>query len=396
MSSNQELARLAKMHIINTYGEREIALVKGQGAKVWDADGNEYLDFLAGIAVNNLGHCHPKVVEAIQKQAETLIHVSNLYLIEPQVKLAELLTQNSFAEKTFFCNSGCEANEGAIKLARRYHDDVSKYEIICFDGSFHGRTLATLSATGQDKYHQQGFDPLVEGFVHVPFNDLEAVKNAINEKTCGILVEPIQGEGGVRPATSQFLLGLREVASDNDLVLIFDEVQCGMGRTGKLFAHQRYGVAPDVMSLAKGLGGGAPIGALLTNRRTADVLTPGTHAHTFGGNPLVCAAAVAVLETMLEPDFLESVVSIGNYFKSELKKLANENDIITDVRGAGLMLGAEVSSMGPEIIAKLMDKRILANCAAGNVLRFLPPLIITKEDINTVMTALRTCLPGGE
>ncbi len=393
--SNAQLAARAAGVRINTYGERKLALVRGKGVYVWDADGKRYLDFLAGIAVNNLGHCHPAVVKALQEQAETLIHCSNFYLMEPQIRLAELLVEHSFADKAFFCNSGAEANEGAIKLARRFHQGPARHEIICFENSFHGRTLATLSATGQKKYHSHGFDPLMPGFVHVPFNDLAATARAITEKTCGILVEPIQGESGVRPAAREFLAGLRQLADQHDLVLIYDEVQCGMGRTGRLFACEHYGVAPDVATLAKALGGGAPIGAVLANQRTSGVFAPGTHAHTFGGNPLVCAAAVAAVELLSSEAVLAPVRALGEYFKQQLCELQRRFPVITEVRGVGLMVGAEMSSGATEVVAKLQEKGILANCAAGNTLRFLPPLIVEKSHIDQVVSALRECLSEG-
>ena len=395
MSNNQSLAQRAGQVLLNTYGERTLALVSGTGAEVWDADGNRYLDFLAGIAVNNTGHCHPKVVEAIRRQAETLIHVSNLYLIEPQIELAEALVQKTFAEKVFFSNSGAEANEGAIKIARRRGSARGRFEILCFEGSFHGRTLATIAATGQKKYHEQGFGPLPEGFVHAPFNDLDAAAAMLNEKSCAILVEPVQGEGGVQPARPEFLHGLRGLCDEHDLLLIFDEVQCGMGRTGHLLAAEHYGVAPDVATLAKALGGGAPIGAILCGPRAADVLAPGTHAHTFGGNPLVCAAALAALEVLSDPALLARVAELGQYFRSELTKLAEEFPVLVEVRGAGLMVGVEVQAAGPEIIAALGKRRILANCAAGNVLRFLPPLVIERIHIDEVVAALRDVLLEG-
>lgn len=390
--TNAELAARATKVLMNTYGERKLAVVRGQGIFVWDADGRRYLDFLSGIAVNNLGHCHPAVVAALKEQAETLIHASNFYLMEPQIRLAELLVERSFADKVFFANSGAEANEGAIKLARRWSPDPARHEIICFENSFHGRTLAALSATGQKKYHQQGYDPLVPGFVHVPFNDLDAVAKAITPRTCGILVEPIQGESGVRPATREFLAGLRELADRHDLVLIYDEVQCGMGRTGRLFAYEHYEVAPDVLTLAKALGGGAPIGAILANARTSGVFAPGTHAHTFGGNPLVCAAALAALPLLSDAALLARVRELGEYFKAQLLELQRRFPVIVEVRGVGLMVGAQLSAGAPAVVEALCRKGILANCAAGDTLRFLPPLVVQKSHIDEVVGALEQCL----
>ncbi|MCX7919129.1 MAG: acetylornithine transaminase [bacterium] len=385
-----QIKELATKYIMNTYGERDLAIVKGQGAICWDADGKEYLDFVGGIAVNILGHCHPAVTQAVKSQLDTLIHVSNLYYIEPQVKLAELLCNLSFGEKCFFCNSGAEANETAIKLARKYAKltfGSNKFEIITMLGSFHGRTLAAITATGQPKY-QQGFEPLVPGFVYATFNDLDSVKQKINEYTCAIMVEPIQGESGIHPATSEFLAGLRELCNRYNLLLIYDEVQCGLARTGKLFAYELYNIPPDIMTLAKGLGGGVPIGATITTNKIANAFSPGNHASTFGGNPLSTAAALATLQTIQTERLWENAAQFGAYFYSKLEDLQKKYSFITAVRGKGLMLGIQLDRAGKPFVAKCAEKGLLINCVADNVLRFLPPLIIQKNHIDSAIQIL--------
>jgi len=389
---DKKLIDESKKYLMNTYNRFPIVLRKGRGVKVWDSTGKEYLDFVGGIAVNCLGHCHPKVVIALQKQAQRLIHVSNLYHIEPQIRLAKLLVENSFADKVFFCNSGAEAIEGAIKLARKYskdHISPQKYEIITAAGSFHGRTLAALSATGQEKFHK-GFEPLVPGFKHVPFNDAEAVRSAVNENTCAVMLEPIQGEGGVRMPSENYLEQVRQICNENKLLLILDEIQTGMGRTGKLFAYEHYNVQPDIMALAKGLGGGFPIGAVLAKEHVAAAFQPGNHASTFGGNPLACAAAAATIETLLEDGFLmEHCNRIGGYFKECLERLKKDySSYIIEVRGRGLMLGMEMTKAGDPIVESCIKMGILINCTSGNVLRFTPPLIVSEKEIDRLIDAL--------
>lgn len=379
-------------YVMNTYNRMPVVLRKGRGVKVWGTNGKEYLDFVAGIAVNVLGHCHPKVVVAIQKQAQRLIHVSNLYYNEPQVKLAKLLVDNSFADKVFFCNSGAEANEGAIKLARKYAKENmtgERYEIITALNSFHGRTLATLTATGQEKF-QKGFEPLLPGFRYVEFNNLKALESAINEKTCAIMLEPIQGEGGVRIPSSDYLKGVRDICDSHGILLILDEVQTGMGRTGRLFAYEHYGIRPDIMTLAKGLGSGVPIGALLATDKVASSFQPGSHASTFGGNPLCCAAAIATIETILEDGFiLDQCRRMGEYLVQGLMELKEEySSVIIDVRGLGLMIGMEMSLDCSEIVKNCLERGLIINCTAGNVLRFTPPLIIQKKDIDHMLDIL--------
>lgn len=379
-------------YLMNTYNRFPIVLRKGRGMKVWDIDGKEYLDFVGGIAVNCLGHCHPKIVIAIQKQAQRLIHVSNLYHIEPQIKLAKLLIDHSCADKAFFCNSGAEANEAAIKLARKYAKDhiaPDKYEIITAYGSFHGRTLATLSATGQEKF-KKGFEPLVPGFKHVPFNDIEALKKAITGCTCAVMLEPIQGEAGIRMPISGYLEEVQKICKDNGLLLIFDEIQTGMGRTGKLFGYEHFNVVPDILSLAKGLAGGVAIGAMLAKDFVAASFQPGTHASTFGGNPLACAAAIATIETLLEDGLvLDNCKRIGKYFLKRLEDLKKEfPSLIVDVRGLGLLLGLEIASACGSIVGACIDRGVLINCTGGNVLRFTPSLIATEKDVEHLIGVL--------
>ena len=385
---------LSEKHVAHTYNRYGLVLVRGKGSRVWDAEGKEYLDFVSGLAVCNLGHCHPKVVKAIQEQAETLIHVSNFYYITPQIELASLLCQHSFAEKVFFCNSGAEANEGAIKLARKYAKEKmegNRYEIITMEQSFHGRTMATLTATGQEKFHK-GYAPLVPGFKYVPFNDARAVKDALDSKTCAVLVEPIQGEGGVNCPSEGYLQSLREICDEKRILLIFDEVQVGMGRTGKLFAYEHYGIEPDILTLAKSLAGGVPIGALLIRKGIEEGFKAGDHASTFGGNPLATAAGVAALTAILEEDMLGNCRKMGDYFLSRLQEMKQRFPVIQDVRGKGLILGMELKMDGGNIVKEMMGKGILINCTMGNVLRFLPPLIVKKEEIDQVVGVLKDLL----
>ena len=387
---SQTLMMLSEKYVANTYARYPVLLIRGKGTRVWDLEGKEYLDFVSGLAVCNLGHCHPKVVKAIRDQAEKLIHVSNFYYIEPQIQLASLLCNHSFADKVFFCNSGAEANEGAIKLARKYAKEKTgenRYEIITMERSFHGRTLATLTATAQEKFHK-GYEPLMPGFKYVRFDDVGALKNAIDSKTCAVMVEPIQGEGGVNCPTEGYLKALREICDEKGLLLIFDEVQVGMGRTGKLFAYEHEGVEPDMLTLAKSLAGGVPIGALLIKKGIADSFKPGDHASTFGGNPLATAAGIAALTTILEEGMLENCRKVGEYFLSHLEKIRENFSFVKDVRGKGLILGMELKIEGSSIVKEMMQRGILINCTMGNVLRFLPPLIVTKEEVDRVITAL--------
>jgi acetylornithine/N-succinyldiaminopimelate aminotransferase len=388
--NSQTLMMLSGKYIANTYARYPIVLVRGKGTRVWDVEGKEYLDFVAGLAVCNLGHCHPKVVKALQDQAATLIHVSNFYYIEPQIQLASLLCKHSFADKVFFCNSGAEANEGAMKLARKYAKEkmgTDRYEIITMERSFHGRTFATLTATGQEKFHK-GYSPLMPGFKYVPFNNSEAVRKAIDSKTCAVMLEPIQGEGGVSVPSEGYLKGLREICDEKGVLLIFDEVQVGMGRTGKLFAYEHEGVEPDLMTLAKSLAGGVPIGALLIKKGIAESFAPGDHASTFGGNPLATAAGVVALSAILEEGMLENCQKVGAYFLARLEEIKKHFAFVKEVRGRGLILGMELNMEGGPIVNEMMQRGILINCTMGNVLRFLPPLIVTKQEVDDVVKNL--------
>ena len=394
MNKNQKIALLTKKHVAQTYGRYPIALVRGKGSKVWDKAGKQYLDFVSGLAVDNLGHCHPAVVSAIQKQAKTLLHVSNLYHIEPQSQLAEQLTSLCFADKFFFCNSGTEAIESAIKLARKFSFDqghTDRTEIITMQNSFHGRSMGALSATAQKKFHT-GFHPLLPGFKYAPFNNIPAVKKAISKKTCAIMVEPIQGEGGVNVPSPSYLKDLKSLCQKHDLLLIFDEVQTGFGRTGKLFAHELFKVKPDIITLAKALGGGMAIGAMAGTNRVMKSFIPGTHAATFGGNPLACAAALASLKVLSGKKFLKKASDTGAYFYKCLQKLAHEHSIINEIRGKGMILAIEVDKPAAQVVLDCMEKGFLINCIQQNVLRFLPPLNISRKDINSLMPVLSESL----
>ncbi|WP_394295980.1 acetylornithine transaminase [Methanothermococcus okinawensis] len=375
------------IYIMKTYGRLPVVLIKGNGMYVEDINGKKYLDFLAGISVNNVGHCHPDVVETIKKQAETLIHTSNIYYIVPQVKLAKKLVELSGLDRAFFSNSGAEANEAAIKLARRYgkNNNIGEGEIITMEHGFHGRTLTTVTATAKPKY-QEGYGPLPKGFKYVPFNDLEALKENITNKTTAIMLEPVQGEGGIHVADKDYLKGVRELCDDTNIVLIFDEVQCGMGRTGKMFACENYNIKPDIMTLAKALGGGFPIGATLAKEKIADAFTPGAHGTTFGGNPLACASAYASVSII--ENLLENAQKMGEYFTNKLKALKDKYPFIKEVRGLGLMVGMELSFNGGDIVKKMLEKGYLINCTSDTVLRFLPPLIVKKEHIDELVNAL--------
>jgi len=389
MNSQQWIEKSDK-YIMKTYGRYPIVPVRGEGCRLWDADGKEYLDFLGGVAVNNLGHCHPKVVAALQKQAAELIHCSNYYQIPQQIELAELLCNNSFADKAFFCNSGAEANEAAIKLARKYSRDTfgpERYEIITAADSFHGRTMATVSATGQEKV-QRFFDPLLHGFKHVPFNDVAALEAAVTSTTCAVMLEPIQGEGGVNMPSPGYFQAVREICDRYGLLLIFDEVQVGMGRTGKLFAYEHFDVTPDIMTLAKALAGGAPIGTMLAKDKFAVAFVPGTHGSTFGGNPLVCAAAIATVRTILEDGLLNRCEEIGEYLVSELEALQHKYHTVKEVRGIGLMIGMALHIPASDIVKMGHERGVLLNVTHDTVLRFVPPLIVTKQEIDAMIAIL--------
>ncbi len=394
--NEQNIMALAGENIMNTYRRFPIVLTKGSGARVWDINDREYLDFVAGIAVCNLGHSHPQVTAALKAQLDKLTHVSNLYYTEPQARLAELLVRNSFADKVFFCNSGAEANEAAIKLARKYaHENMGpdKYELITMKDSFHGRTMATITATGQEKF-QFGFTPLLDGFTYVPFNDLQALENAISGKTCGILLEPIQGEGGVNIPDENYLARVREICDRHEILLIVDEVQTGIGRTGKLFAYEHSGIKPDIMTLAKALANGFPIGAMLATDKIAKAFVPGNHASTFGGSPLAMAAAEAVLKTILREGILEHCEKTGEYFLAQLKKLQQKHPVIKEVRGRGLMLAMKLDIETGDIVRECLNRGLLINSTGGKILRFVPPLIITTQDIDQAIKVLDDVMEG--
>jgi len=390
MITNEMLADSQK-YVMNTYARQSLVLIKGRGTRVFDSDGREYIDFVSGVAVNNLGHCHPRVVVALQKQAQRLMHVSNHYQNEPQINLAKALVAHSFADKVFFCNSGTEAIEAAIKLARRYGREVlreDRYEIITMRGSFHGRTLGALTATAQERLHR-GFEPLLPGFQYVPYNDVSAVQAAVNERSCAILVEPIQGEGGVIVPSAGYLKALREICDRNRLLLLLDEIQTGMGRTGKLYAYEHEGIVPDVAALAKGLGAGMPIGALITTEKAAQGLTPGSHGSTFGGNPLACAAALASIETLIEDNIIiPAVEQLGRHFLRGLENLRKKYSFIKDVRGRGLLIGMELDFPGKDVVSACIKEGFLINCTMDTVLRFMPPLIITEYEIDRLLVTL--------
>ena len=390
MSTTQEIAEMFKENVMPTYAP-SLALVKGKGTKVWDADGKVYLDFAAGISVLNVGYSHPTVVSAIQAQAAELMHVSNLYYTENQAKLAKRLADLSLKGKCFFGNSGAEANEGMIKLARLWGHDQGKYEVICMKGSFHGRTLATAAATGQDKV-QKGFEPMPEGFVHADYNNIESVKALVNEKTVAILLEAVQGEGGIIPADAQFMKDVRALCDEKDLLMLCDEVQCGLGRTGEWFGFQAYDIEPDAFSLAKALGSGYPIGAVVSGPKLADVFQPGKHASTFGGTPLACAAALATLDVIENESLVARAKEKGDLFAEGLAALAEKYEHVTGVRGRGLMLGLVLDQDAKPLAASLAEIGLLTIATAGNIIRFLPPLTVKDDELEEALDILDDCL----
>ena len=382
--------QMDKKYVMQSYPRIPIGIDKGEGVRVWDKEGREYLDFISGIGVNAVGHCHPEILRALTHQAGRLLHCSNLYYIELQANLARALCQISFADKVFFCNSGAEANEAAIKLARRWGKG-KRYEIITMKESFHGRTLTTLKATAQTKY-QKGFGPFTPGFKYSPFNDLTKLKERVSEKTCAIMLEPIQGEGGIRAASQDFMEGVWEICHGKRILLILDEVQCGLGRTGKMFAYQHYGIEPDIMTLAKPLAGGLPIGATLAKEEVASLFKPGDHASTFGGNPLVSSAALAFLKVMEKENLVKKAEERGEYFGKRLGELKAKHSFIREIRGKGLMRGMELEFEGKEVVEKCRYQGLLINCTAKKVLRFLPPLTVKEEEIDQAMDLLQGVL----
>lgn len=395
----EEIMELDNKYYMHTFNRAPVCFERGEGMYLWDIDGKRYTDLLAGIAVSALGHSHPALVQAIADQASKLIHCSNLYYIEYQAKLAQLIVENSCADKVFFANSGAEANEGAIKLARLYFRKKGfpdKYEIITLEKSFHGRTLATLAATGQEKY-QKNYSPLTPKFLSVPINDLEAMERAITPHTCAVMLEPIQGESGVNPTTYEYIRGVRELCTRNNILLIFDEVQCGLGRTGKLFGYQHYDVEPDIFTLAKGLAGGFPIGALCAKDFVASAFEPGDHGSTFGGNPLACRAGYAVLSVILNEKLCENADRMGSYLMDSLNRLKNDTPLIKEVRGKGLMIGIELTKpVAKTVNAKCLEQGFLVGNVGDTIIRLLPPLIIARQHIDEFIPVLRSILTSPE
>lgn len=387
MIKTDKVVALYDKYIMNTYKRVPFCLEKAKGARVWDIDGKAYLDFFPGWAVSGIGHCHPMVANAIAKQAKKLIHVSNNYYSELQGLLAKKIIEESFPGKAFFANSGAEANEAAVKLSRKYGHDKGKYQIITMTKSFHGRTLGMISATGQDKV-KKGFEPLVEGFIHIPFNDIEALREAVNEKTVAVMFEPIQCEGGINIATPEYMKEVRKLCDEKDIVMILDEVQTGMGRTGEIFCFKNYGVTPDVVTLAKAIGGGVPIGVCVAREKFQDVLTPGTHASTFGGSPLVCAAALAVFEAIKKEKLLNNTKKMGAYLKKRLEDFKKKYRFIKEVRSMGLVIGVELSIKGEDIYKSCLENGLLINCTQDTVLRIMPPMTITKNEADKAISIL--------
>ena len=385
----EEVLQTYKDCVLATYTKLPLVFVKGKGSRLWDIHDKEYLDFFPGWGVGGLGHCHPKVVSAIRDQAPRLIFVANNFYNLPQAKLAQEIINRSFPGKVFFCNSGAEANEGAIKLARKF--GKGRYEVITFDNSFHGRTLAAITATGQKKY-QEGFHPLPEGFKHVPFNDLAALSHAVTDKTAAVMLELIQGEGGIHMAGKDFVQGLRKLCDEKKLLLIVDEVQTGIGRTGKFFCYQNYGITPDVMTLAKALGGGMPIGVMVVKNEFADVLGPGTHASTFGGSPLVCRAALAVLKAVQKEKLLANTQKMGTYLAAKLSALKERYPVIKEVRGMGLMIGVDLHQPGKAVVERCLEQGLLINCTHDTVLRIMPALTVTKGQIDKALIILERAI----
>ncbi len=384
--TTEETIELFNKYVIANYGRLPRVIVKGEGCYLYDSDGNKILDMFPGWAVSAIGHCHPKVVDALRKQAGELLHIDNTFYSEPQGELAKLLSERAFGGKCFFCNSGAEANEAAMKLAR-LHTSEGKYKFITAEGSFHGRTFATLTATAQPKHHE-GLLPLLPGFVYVPFNDVGALESAFSDEVAAVMVEPIQGEGGINLATKEYMQAVRRLCDESGAVVIFDEVQTGMGRTGKWFGYQHFGVEPDIITMAKALGGGVAIGAMMAKEEVAASLVPGKHASTFGGNALVCAAAIAVIEAIEEENLLDNASQLGRYTMEKLEKLKQKHGIIDGIRGVGLMIGIQLNSPGAEIVNQCLEKGLRINCTQGTVLRFMVPMIATQDQVDRAIEIL--------
>jgi acetylornithine/N-succinyldiaminopimelate aminotransferase len=392
--TTQETIELFDKYVIANYGRLPRVITKGDGCYLYDADGNKILDMFPGWAVSGLGHCHPKVVEALRRQAGELLHIDNTFYSEPQGILAKLLSERAFGGKCFFCNSGAEANEAALKLAR-LHTAQEKYKFITAEGSFHGRTFATVTATAQPKYHE-GFLPLLPGFIYVPFNDVAALESAFSDEVAAVMVEPIQGEGGINVATPAYLQAIRRLCDENGAVMILDEVQTGIGRTGKWFGYQHFDVEPDIITMAKALGGGVAIGAMMAKAEIAASLIPGKHASTFGGNCLACAAGIAVIEAIEEDNLLQNAAELGRYATEKLEQLKQKHFIIDSVRGIGLMIGVQLTGPGGEIVDKCLDKGLRINCTSGTVLRFMPAMIATRDHIDQAIEILNSVMNEAE
>ncbi|MBM4018067.1 MAG: aspartate aminotransferase family protein [Planctomycetes bacterium] len=401
MATTQEVLDLYSKYVIGNYRRLPLVAVRGQGAHIWDADGKRYIDLFAGWAVTGVGHCHPRLVEAIARQAATLMYMPNTWHTEPQARLAEWIAATGFGGKTFFCNSGAEASEAAIKLARIHASAAGKgrYKLITFENGFHGRTFAAITATAQPKY-QEGFRPLVPGFMYAPLNDLAEVERLVDEETCAIMVEPIQGEGGVNVAQPEFLKGLRDLCDHRGMLLVFDEVQTGVGRCGTWWGYQVSGVVPDIMTAAKQLGGGTAIGAMCAGPAVADRLVPGTHASTFGGNPLAAAAGCAVFEIIRDENLLENARQMGDYLRRRMLELKQETPVISEVRGAGLMVGVELAQNGADLVNWCLERGLYVNCTHDTVLRLMPPLNITRDVLDEALAILaegvRAMRPAGK
>lgn len=388
--NTQEVIAQFNQVVIGNYGRLPRVITRGEGNYLYDLDGNKILDLFPGWAVSGIGHCHPKVVEAIRKQAGELLHIDNTFYTIQQGQLAKLLSDRAFGGKTFFCNSGAEANEAALKLARR-HTPKEKYKYITTEKSFHGRTFGAVTATGQPKYHE-GFMPMLAGFEYVPFNDIDALTKAFSDEVCGVLIEPIQGEGGVHSATPEYMQTIRDLCDQYGAMMMLDEVQTGLGRTGRWFGYQHYEVVPDMITMAKALGGGVAIGAMMARPEIAASLVPGTHASTFGGNPLACAAGIAVIEAIEQEHLLENAKQMGAYAVEKLEQLKAQFPIIRQLRGKGLMIGIELTEPGAEIVNQCLQKGLRINCTQGNVLRFMPSMTIGRGELDQAIAILRDVL----
>ena len=392
--NTQDVIALFDKYVIGNYGRLPKVITKGQNNTLWDLDGNEILDMFPGWAVSGIGHCHPKVVQAVQKQATELLHIDNTFYTILQGQLAKMLSDRAFGGQSFFCNSGAEANEAALKLARK-HTPREKYKFITAEKSFHGRTFATVTATGQPKYHE-GFLPLPPGFVYVPYNDIDALHEAFDDEVAAVMIEPIQGEGGVHEATAEYMQTIRELCDAHGALMILDEVQTGMGRTGRWFGYQHYEVTPDIITLAKSLGGGLAIGAMMARPEIAASLVPGTHASTFGGNPLACAAAIAVIEAIEQENLLDNTNKMGQYARVKLEQLKEKYPFIDHIRGKGLMLAIQLAVPGANIVSQCLKKGLRINCTQETVLRFMPSMTVSQQEIDKALTILGEVLDEGE